>query len=391
MKYRTVQLGEVATIDRAAASETECRTLAYVGLEHIEKGAGHFNTDFRRKPEALLAAKYRFTPSHILYGKLRPYLNKVALPDFDGVCTTEILPLLPEPTDLERGYLYGVLLSPRFVKWASNSVSGANLPRLDPERLSEYAFAIPDMSEQRRIAGELAHADRLRRTCRYALELTDSFLPAAFLELFGDPAGNPFGFGRAQVEDLFADSRNAAKCGPFGSALKKHEYVASGIPVWTMNNVGANDFVEDGCLYITAQKFEELAAYAAKNDDILVSRAGTVGRMAIVRTKHSQSIIHSNIIRLSLNHNKILPVYFVALMTWFASRVARLKRGQEDAYTFMSTGALGELQIPLPPVPLQKQFAGLVDRVERMRAVQSEALRQAEHLFASLLHRAFIS
>jgi type I restriction enzyme S subunit len=111
--------------------------------------------------------------------------------------------------------------------------------------------------------------------------------------------------------------------------------------------------------------------------------------MAIVRTAHPRSIIHSNIIRLSLDHAKILPIYFVVLMTWFAPRVARLKRGQEDAYTFMSTGSLGELQILLPPFSLQQEFAALVDRVERLRAVQREALRQAEHLFASLLHRAF--
>jgi len=235
----------------------------------------------------------------------------------------------------------------------------------------------------------LEQADRLVRTREYALELTDTFLPAAFLELFGDPAENPRVFDRVQVEGLFAHSRDGAKCGPFGSALKKHEYVAAGIPVWTMNNVGANEFVEDGCLYITPQKFHELAAYDAQNGDILISRAGTVGRMAIVRTTHPRSIIHTNIIRLSLNHAKILPIYFVVLMTGFAPRVARLKRGQEDAYTFMSTGSLGELQIPLPSLPLQQKFAALVERVERVRAVQREALRQAEHLFASLLDRAF--
>ena len=48
-----------------------------------------------------------------------------------------------------------------------------------------------------------------------------------------------------------------------------------------------------------------------------------------------------------------------------------------------------ELRLPLPPLPLQQKFAALVERVERLRSVQREALRQAEHLFASLLHRAF--
>jgi type I restriction enzyme S subunit len=76
-------------------------------------------------------------------------------------------------------------------------------------------------------------------------------------------------------------------------------------------------------------------------------------------------------------------------MTWFAARVARLKRGQEDAYTFMSTGTLGELRIPVPPLPLQQQFAALEEQVERLRSVQRESLRQSEHIFQSVLHEAF--
>src|SRR5438477_598835 len=104
MKARKVQLGEVAEVQRNAASDSECRTLPYVGLEHIKKDTGNFEDEFRRKPESLLATKFRFTPRHVLYGKLRPYLNKVALPGFDGVCTTELLPLLPKDGVLDRGY-----------------------------------------------------------------------------------------------------------------------------------------------------------------------------------------------------------------------------------------------------------------------------------------------
>ena len=188
MSFRNVQLGEVARIDRRAASTAECLTLPFVGLEHVESHTGNFSRDFVRKPEALLATKFRFGPKHVLYGKLRPYLNKVALPDFEGVCTTEILPLLPNAAELDRGFLYGLLLSPPFVRWASLRVSGANLPRLDPGTMEEFTFRLPTLPEQRRIAGLLEQADRLRRTRRYALELSDTFLPATFKSLFGNAA-----------------------------------------------------------------------------------------------------------------------------------------------------------------------------------------------------------
>lgn len=292
--------------------------------------------------------------------------------------------------DVHPPYLAYWMTTRTYLAWClKQSSSTTNISNLRVSDLEELEFPLPELAEQKRIAAQLEQADRLRRIRRYALGLADAFLPAAFLELFGDPATNPLGFERVQVATLFAETRDGAKCGPFGSALKKHEYVASGIPVWTMNNVGANEFIEEGCLYITAGKYEELSAYAAQNGDILISRAGTVGRMAIVRTGQPRSIIHSNIIRLSLNHAVVLPIYFVSLMTWFAPRVAKLKRGQESAYTFMSTGSLRELQIQLPPLPLQQQFAAVVTRLERLRAVQREALREAEHLFATLLHRAF--
>ena len=270
-----------------------------------------------------------------------------------------------------------------------NMTGSAGQKRVPARFLEGVQIPLPPLSEQRRIAGQLEQADRLRRTRRSALELSDIFLPAAFLQLFGDPAVNPHSFDRVQVEQLFSPGRDGAKCGPFGTALKKHEYVQTGIPVWTMDCVGEMEFREDNCLFITEQKFEELRAYDAQNGDILVSRAGTVGRMAIVRTSHPRSIIHSNIIRLSLNQARILPIYFVALMTWFAAQVARLKRGQEGAYTFMSTATLGELWIPVPPLPLQQQFAALVARHERLRGIQRASLRQSEHLFTSLLHTAF--
>ncbi len=86
---RRVALGKVAKIDRTIATDDECRILPYVGLEHVEKETGKFADDFSLTPQNMLATNLRFTPKHVLYGKLRPYLNKVVLPNFDGVCTTD--------------------------------------------------------------------------------------------------------------------------------------------------------------------------------------------------------------------------------------------------------------------------------------------------------------
>jgi type I restriction enzyme S subunit len=383
VKTPTVHVGELALNDSGAfkigpfgssLKKTELveSGVPVAGIENVLPNK--FVKGFRRfitasKFEEL--SDYEILPDDVLVTTMGTIGRAASVPPDVGraIIDSHLFRMRVDTSRVFPPYLCYALNSDLVAFQLARMARGAIMEGLNTTILRECSIPLPEMSEQKRLAEQLKQADRLVRIRCYALELTDTFLPAAFLELFGDPAENPRAFDRVQVEGLFADSRDGAKCGPFGSALKKHEYVASGIPVWTMNNVAANEFLEDGCLYITPQKFEELAAYDAKNGDILISRAGTVGRMAIVRTTHPQSIIHSNIIRLSLNHAKILPIYFVALMTWFAPRIARLKRGQEDAYTFMSTGSLGELQIPLPPFPLQQKFGALVEGVEHLRAV----------------------
>jgi type I restriction enzyme S subunit len=376
------------TIDRVAASEAECRALPYVGLEHIEKGAGNFAADFRCLPETLLATKFRFTPQHVLYGKLRPNLNKVVLPDFDGVCTTEIFPLLPKTQALDRGYLYGVLLSHRFVKWASNSVSGANLPRLDPARLRDYEIELPDLTQQLSVARQLEQTHRLRRTRRYALELTDSFLPAAFLELFGDPKQNPNKWPERTLSAVCSKFSD----GPFGSNLKSSDYRLSGIRVIRLQNIGVGEFLDDDVAFVSKEHFASLQKHTCIPGDVLIGTMGEPNLRACIQPVQIPIALNKADCIQARPDPKQLDALYLQVMLNIPSTlhlVPGMVHGQTRGR--VSMGELARLPIPVPPLQLQEEFAALVQRVERLRAVQREALRQAEHLFASLLARAFSS
>src|ERR1700730_15529746 len=104
MNWVTVKLAEIETIERDQINPATLEGgVAYLGLEDIEAG-GRIIQARQVERGDLASSKFRFSREHILYGKLRPYLAKISLPDFEGICSTDILPLRPRST-VDRRYL----------------------------------------------------------------------------------------------------------------------------------------------------------------------------------------------------------------------------------------------------------------------------------------------
>jgi type I restriction enzyme S subunit len=125
-----------------------------------------------------------------------------------------------------------------------------------------------------------------------------------------------------------------------------------------------------------------------KSGDLLLSIRGHVGRMAIVPPTLDGANITQDTARLATAEG-IEPRY---LMGCLGSRSMQRKMDgltRGAAVQGINLGDVKELPIPVPDVAMQQRFATLAKRIERLRAVQREALRQAEHLFAALLHEAF--
>ena len=191
-EWQEAALAEVAAIVRDVVEPTRIASgTRYVGLEHLD-GDGNFLNISEVASGDLASAKFRFDPDHILYGKLRPYLRKIARPDFNGICSTDILPIKPVSRQVSRDYLYHYLRLPQMVNLANTRTTGANLPRLSPTTLAEFPVRFPPLDEQRRIAAILDKADAIRRRRRQALAEIDNLLRATFLDMFGmpDPAAS---------------------------------------------------------------------------------------------------------------------------------------------------------------------------------------------------------
>ncbi|MGB7413183.1 MAG: restriction endonuclease subunit S, partial [Thermosynechococcaceae cyanobacterium] len=378
-----VSLGKIAKIDRSQASKHECLVLPYVGLEHIEKNTGRFSNEFKKEPEILLASKFKFSPSHVLYGKLRPYLNKVAMPAFDGVCSTEILPILPNSKYLDRNYLWSILLSPEFVKWASDSVSGANLPRLNPTELAKYHIFLPPLEEQKRIARILEKCDRIRRTRRYTQQLSDTYLQSIFLEMFGDPIANSKMWRQKKLKDIASKFSD----GPFGSNLKTEHYKNDGIRVIRLSNIGVGELLNSDKVYISKQHFNDLSKHECLPGDVI---AGTLGdpnlRAIILPFSIPYAINKADCVQIRAKSGEANAEYICWLLNM--PQTLCLAQGMILGQTRdrISMGRLKELEIPVPSYFLQEKFADVLQKYDRIRTQQREATRQAEHLFQTTLH-----
>ena len=289
-------------------------------------------------------------------------------------------------------YLRRVLVGDVFHSAFMRTVSGVggSLLRARPAEVFKIQIRLPPLAEQKRIADILDAADALRAKRREAIAQLDTLLQSTFLDMFGDPVVNPMGWHVARLEDYFSKTRAGTCCGPFGSALKKHEYVEDGIPVWGIDNVKPNEFIQERSLFITPAKFARLRRYSVDPGDILISRAGTVGRMCVALPTVEQSIIGSNLIRLTLNPGAMLPVYFTCLYTFCGERLPGLRTsGDNKSYSFLNTTRLKSLVVPLPPLNLQHRFAAIVQSVEQQWASQRGHLAELDILFASLQARAF--
>jgi type I restriction enzyme M protein len=136
-------LGQLVSIDKKQANHVG---LPFVGLEDIESQTGRFVG--KLEPKEVRSSSYRFDGRHVLYGQLRPYLNKYLLPDFEGHCSTEIQPLLPSK-ELLREFLAAWLASNSD---AINATSfGARMPRAKMEQVFEMEIKMPDLLEQSRL------------------------------------------------------------------------------------------------------------------------------------------------------------------------------------------------------------------------------------------------
>lgn len=358
MTWRTVRLREVAKIDRRGVDPAHIQTgTKYLGLENIESGGRILGVQTVRNGE-IASSKFKFDSTHVLYGKLRPYLAKIALPDFEGICSTDILPIVPGE-DLDRRYLAYFLKKPSTVDLATYRSTGANLPRLSPSALAEFKIPLPVISEQKRIADILDKSKEIEEKYLMSAAFAEELIRAKFLEMFGHPVHNP----------------KKMKTIPLGEIIR----VSSG------QGLTASKMSADGCFavyggngingYHSEFMFEE--------PKIVIGRVGVY--CGAVHLSQPRSWITDNALYVREYKMEINQKY----LEW-AVRLANLNQyAGRAAQPLISGSRIYPIEIGVPDQSAQSEFSAFALQQDKLLGSIRKATVASSSVCASISQRAF--
>lgn len=150
--YSTDRLGNLFEVISDSIDPTlEQGKVCYVGLENIVSGTGEYTGSLESEYESIKSLKRVFKAGDILFGKLRPALNKVAFATFDGICSTDIIVLRAKRNDVLPEYYSALLRGAKFNKLVLNGVCGGQLPRVDLNYLLDIPVQVVPVGEQQRV------------------------------------------------------------------------------------------------------------------------------------------------------------------------------------------------------------------------------------------------
>lgn len=155
-EWEVKKLGDIFNLRNERFNPLENKNVRYIALEHIEQCTGRIieigNSD------KTTSMKTNFKRGDVLFGKLRPYLRKFWFAEFDGVCATEILPLIIKQNNIPKFGFY-IIQQDRFIEYTNQSSFGTKMPRISWNDIKEFSIPVPSILEQQKISLILSSVD----------------------------------------------------------------------------------------------------------------------------------------------------------------------------------------------------------------------------------------
>ena len=152
---------ECAIIDTKMVKDFEkYADYPHIGIDSIEKETGILSGYRTIKEDNVISGKYLFTPEHIIYSKIRPNLNKVAMPNFNGLCSADAYPILVKNNITTREYLAYVMRSDFYVSYILAFSRRANMPKVNKEQVESFNLPLPPYELQKQFSSFVQQIDK---------------------------------------------------------------------------------------------------------------------------------------------------------------------------------------------------------------------------------------
>lgn len=270
-------------------------------------------------------------------------------------------------------------------QYLSGNSSGSTFKSIKMNQLERMTFDLPPVTTQKSITTKLTAVRRIIDLRTSQLAALDNLVKARFVEMFGDSEFNMMQWPTKKLSELCAVSSS--------KRIYQNEQSTEGVPFLRISDLNERiDNVKNAPeLFIPINKYNELKenGLVPTEGDILVTSRGTLGRCYIVRPEDEFYFQDGMISWLSDLNSQITSVYLSQLfaMSGIQKQIASLQAGSTVAY--LSIAMLKKLNIMLPPLDLQEQFAAFVEQTDKSKVVVQKALDEAQTLFDSLMQEYF--
>jgi len=393
--WTSAALGDIAP-SRSLQMPASSHEVWNLSLEDIEGTTGRILAKIHCPIASLGSSKCSFDGRHVLYSKLRPYLNKVVLPDEPGVGTSELLPLLPDSRRLDREFLAYYLRSPGFLDFTRTNTRGANLPRVAMSELWAHQVPFPiHLQEQRRIVSRITECmERLSEVVLLHSEQSTSqgqIVRAARREVLGSPSNLPEHWVLRRLDEV------ADVVYGISEAISGNRDPSLGPPIIRMANISLDGHLDLSDLrYCRVPKGRERHFALMRGDLLLNWRSGSsshVGKTAmfdagglftcasfILRIRAKSGLIDNRYLRHVLNFMRAEGVF------------ANLSRMQINHK--LNATEFSAVPVRMPPAfASQDSIAEILDAAEslasRIRILAEEKAREIGELRKAILRKAF--
>ena len=276
------------------------------------------------------------------------------------------------------------------------SGTGTTFKAITQNVIKNIEVPVPSLDEQERIVSKIeelfSKLDASVAELKTAKEKLKVYRQAVLKEAFDKASSS--NSKEMTIDSLLTKTRKGMSTGPFGTMLKKFEHQRAGVPVLGIENIGEGKFVPGNKIFVTPEKATELQAFRVHTGDIIISRSGTVGELCIVPPYMENSLLSTNLMRISLDFEIVLPTYFVYLFRSkgvVVDQVKELCKG--STRMFLNQTILKQIRFPIPSIPAQQKLVNMVESrlsiCDNIEQTIDTSLQQAEAMRQSILKQAF--